>query len=130
MGMRTLLDTHVLLWALMEPGRLSPRARRVVENVDNEVLVSSASAWEIATKHRLGRLPEAETVIHGYPEHLARLQATELPISSRHALLAGSLPAIHRDPFDRMLAAQALIEGIPVVTSDSVFTHFRVRVLW
>lgn len=130
MGVRALLDTHVLLWALMEPGRLSSRARRVIEDVNNEVVVSSASAWEIATKHRLGRLPEAETVMHGYAEHLARLQATEFPISSRHALLAGALPGTHRDPFDRMLASQALIEGVPVITSDPLFKHFRAKVIW
>lgn len=130
MGVKVLLDTHVVLWALMEPDRLSRRAKRVIKDLDNVVLVSSASAWEIATKHRLGRLPEAEAVVRGYREHLATLRATELAISSTHALLAGSLAGPHRDPFDRMLAAQGLVEGVPLVTGDPVFKQFRVRLLW
>lgn len=130
MGMTVLIDTHALLWALMESDRLSKRAKTVIEDPANRLLVSSASAWEIATKFRLGRLPEAESVVRGYPHHLARLGTTELPISAEHALLAGTLPAEHRDPFDRMLAAQALIEGVPIVSCDEALTAFRVSLLW
>lgn len=93
-------------------------------------MVSSVSAWEIATKHRLGKLPEAELVVRGFPEHLKRLQAKELPVLTSHALLAGTFPNPHRDPFDRMLAAQSLIEGIPLVTTDPVFFDFSLPVLW
>jgi PIN domain nuclease of toxin-antitoxin system len=130
MGVRVLLDTHTLLWALMEPHRLSARAREIIEDPENTVLVSPASAWEIATKHRLGRLPEAESVVRGFQRHLATLMATELPITCEHALLAGSLRADHRDPFDRMLAAQGLIEGIALVTSDPAFAALRVPTVW
>lgn len=130
MGVRALLDTHVLLWALMEPAKLSPRAREILKDAANTVLVSPASAWEIATKHRLGRLPEAESVVRGYRRHLATLMATEVPITSEHALLAGSLGAEHRDPFDRMLAAQALVEGVSLVTADPAFSALRVETVW
>lgn len=128
--MRVLLDTHVLLWALMEPELLSRRARRVIENTDNTILVSSGSAWEIATKHRLVRLPEAEAVVQGYKKHLETLRATELPITADHALVAGAFPQPHRDPFDRVLAAQAMVEGVALITRDAAFKPFRVQVLW
>lgn len=130
MGVRVLLDTHVLLWALMEPAKLSPRARDILKDPAHTVLVSPASAWEIATKHRLGRLPAAESVVRGYRRHLAALMATEVPITSEHALLAGSLAAEHRDPFDRMLAAQALVEGVPLLTADPAFSALRVETVW
>lgn len=130
MGLKVLLDTHVLLWALMAPRNLSRRVRTLIENPDNIMLVSSASAWEIATKHRLGRLPEAETVVRGYRDHLETLRATEIAITSEHALLAGTLEVGHGDPFDRMLAAQAMIEGVPLITNDAAFKVFRVTKLW
>ncbi|MDA8065753.1 MAG: type II toxin-antitoxin system VapC family toxin [Thermaerobacter sp.] len=130
MGMKLLLDTHTLLWALMEPDQLSPVALRAVEDGRNTLLVSAASAWEIATKHRLGRLPLAGAVVPAFSRHLKTLGADELPISLEHALLAGSLRTEHRDPFDRMLAAQALIEGTPLVSNDRIFDDLSVPVLW
>jgi PIN domain nuclease of toxin-antitoxin system len=123
--MRLLLDTHVLLWALMEPHRLSKTAREAIEDLRNEVFVSAASAWEVATKFRLGRLPEAETVVRGFQRHVETLRAVELPIRIEHPLLAGTLPGI-----DRMLAAQAILEGIILVTEDPAFQTFRVATLW
>jgi PIN domain nuclease of toxin-antitoxin system len=128
--MRVLVDTHALLWALMEPGRLSRRARGIIESANNIVLVSSGSAWEIATKHRLGRLPEAEAVVHGYRKHLDTLRATELPITAEHALVAGSLAEPHRDPFDRVLAAQSMVEAVPLITADPAFKPLRIQVIW
>lgn len=125
-----LLDTHALIWALLEPDRLSQRAREAMEDPVNTLFVSSASAWEISTKHRLGRLPEASVLVSGYEEHLERLGAVELPITASHALLAGGLDGVHRDPFDRMLAAQAVIEGIPLVSKDAAFQLFPVRIWW
>lgn len=130
MGVRILLDTHALLWALMEPDRFSSRARAMLQDPSNTVVVSSIAAWEIATKHRLGKLPEAELVVRAFPDHLKRLQAEELPVRISHALLAGAFPNPHRDPFDRMLAAQCLIEGLPLMTVDPVFQDFSVPVLW
>src|SRR5262249_43770686 len=108
--MRVLLDTHVLIWALTNPTRLSRPVRTVIEDTGTTVFVSSASAWEIATKHRLGKLPEAATLLRDYEGHLATLLAEDLAIKARHALAAGGFAQIHRDPFDRLLAAQALIE--------------------
>lgn len=130
MALTLLLDTHVFLWALMEPKRLSRRARSLVEDQANTVVVSSASAWEIATKHRLGRLAGAEAVVAGYRRHLQRLGGIELPMTSEHALRAGAFTVAHRDPFDRMLAAQAQIEGVPLLTEDRAFAAFDVACIW
>ncbi|MEN8115244.1 MAG: type II toxin-antitoxin system VapC family toxin [Actinomycetota bacterium] len=128
--MRVLLDTHALLWALMEPSRLSRDAQTVISDRANTLLVSSASAWEIATKHRIGRLDCADAVVHGYAAHLERLGAEELSIRSDHAFLAGSLDGDHRDPFDRMLAAQSLIEAVSVVTSDEAIACLGAPTIW
>jgi PIN domain nuclease of toxin-antitoxin system len=123
--MRVLLDTHTLLWALAEPQRLSPRASRLIREATNTLLVSAASAWEIATKYRLGKLPSAWVIISGYAAHMTALRAEELPIRAEHALMAGGFESLHRDPFDRILAAQAIVEGVPLVTSDPVFRAFE-----
>lgn len=129
--MRLLLDTHALLWTLADPGKLSGTARSAIEDRGNELWVSAASAWELATKYRLGKLPNAQVLVLGYAEHLARLDARELAVSSRHALDAGSLNWEHRDPFDRMLAAQAMVESAALVTADAVFSDLAgVHVLW
>ncbi len=128
--MKVLIDTHVLLWALMEPEHLSPVAAGLMTDPSTTLVVSSASAWEIATKHRLGRLDGAEPVVHGYHAHLERLGAEELPIRADHAILAGSLDGEHRDPFDRMLAAQALVETIPIVTGDEAISGLGAPTLW
>lgn len=129
-SLRLLLDTHTFLWALGEPEKLSPTARRAIEDPDNVRLVSSASAWEIAIKHALGRLPGAEVILNAYPRHLRTLRARELPISSEHAILTAALPDAHRDPFDRMLAAQARVEGALLVSGDRVFDLLGATRLW
>jgi PIN domain nuclease of toxin-antitoxin system len=128
--MRVLLDTHTLLWALVSPSKLGKRAREIIEDPDNVRVVSAASAWEIATKHRLGKLDEAEDVVRGYSDHLATLMAAELPVSARHALAAGSWETPHRDPFDRMLAAQSVIEGLAILTNDRAMRQFGVKTIW
>lgn len=129
--MRVLLDTHVLLWALTRPAALSDAARELIADSRTRLVVSAASAWEIATKHRIGKLPQALSLVQAYEDHLVRLGVEDLHVSSRHALLAGTLAWEHRDPFDRMLAAQSVLESLPVVSADPVFLHVAgVRVLW
>ncbi len=127
---RVLLDTHALLWWLFDDPRLSERARDVIRSADTAVLVSSASGWEIGTKYRLGRLPEATEVVHNLPPLLRRSRMEVLPIALEHALAAGMLPGPHRDPFDRTLIAQAGLERLPIVTNDPVFARYEVEVVW
>jgi PIN domain nuclease of toxin-antitoxin system len=122
--MRLLLDTHTLLWALADPARLSPRAAALIRDASTTLLVSAASAWEIATKQRLGKLPGGGPIVAGYAAHLARLRVEELPIRADHALMAGGFMVEHHDRFDRMLAAQAIVEGVPLVTDDPAFARF------
>lgn len=121
--MTLLLDTHVLLWALGAPHRLPEPVRSVLADRRTPVLVSAASAFEIATKHRLGRLPEASVLMHQFEHQTARLGAQLLPITSSHAISAGSLDWTHRDPFDRILAAQAMSEGVELVSADRIFVE-------
>src|SRR5947209_16111524 len=128
--MRVLLDTHALLWWTLEESLLSSKARNIIANFDNEVFVSAASVWEISTKFRLGRLPQAVPLAHSLRGQMRKLGFTELPISFVHAETAGLLPGPHRDPFDRMLIAQALTDGLLLVSNESVFDAYNVRRVW
>ena len=119
--MELLVDTHVLIWGMAQPDRLSTAAADALADPDVAVLVSAASAWELATKVRIGKLPGGESLVLDYAHNLERWLARELPVSSADALLAGTLSWTHRDPFDRMLAAQALRRGCALVSSDRVF---------
>lgn len=119
--MRLLLDTHALVWAATAPDQLGPRARELIEDPASTLLVSSASAWELSAKVRLGRFTRAEPLVAQYREIVAGLGAEHLCITHAHALRAGALAWSHRDPFDRMLAAQALLEYTPLITRDEVF---------
>lgn len=131
LGPRLLLDTHALLWTLLEPARIPAATLAAIRDPATQVLVSAASAWEIGTKVRLGRLDDARAVAYGYPAHLQRLRADELAITAHHALTAGLLYWEHRDPFDRMIAAQCMLESIPLVTADEMLTEFPgLRVVW
>lgn len=128
--MRVLLDTHALLWWFTDDPRLSEKARALIGDADNEILVSTASAWEIAAKHRLGKLEEAAEAVIRFEELVAADGFTYLPISPRHGLRAGIYHTAHRDPFDRMLAAQAEIESVPLITLDPAFKQFEIATLW
>ena len=129
-AIRLLLDTHALLWWLFDDPQLSSSARSAIANPQNTVIVSAASAWEITTKHRLGRLPEAGDVPVRLPHYLNRARFAVLNISLEHAMAAGALPGPHKDPFDRMLAAQARVENMAVATTDRVFRDYGIAVIW
>ena len=128
--MRVLLDTHTLLWWLDGDKRLSRRARAAVEDPSTIVLVSAASAWEITTKARIGKLPGALEVAADVAAHVTAQAFTALDITMLHAQRAGRLPGEHRDPFDRMLAAQAQLEDLPVVSNDEIFDSYGINRLW
>lgn len=128
--MRLLLDTHALVWWWTDDKRLPGAARAAIASPDNQVLVSAASAWEIATKHRLGKWPEVAALLDGFDANLRRSRFTSLPISHEHARLAGTLDGDHRDPFDRMLLAQARLENMALVSGDAAFRGFGATVLW
>lgn len=128
--MRLLLDTHALIWALLGSGELSDRVRQMLRDPANEISVSAASAWEIAVKYRIGKLPEAKDVAVHLAAHVRKARFITLPISLEHALAAGALAGPHKDPFDRMLIAQARIEDLAVVTIDPVFRVYDVSVVW
>lgn len=128
--MRYLLDTHALLWWWTNDAQLSATARTCIQDEANIILVSAASAWEIATKFRLGKLSVGAEAVARFNE-LVQLDAFQhLPVSYLHALRSGTLPVDHRDPFDRMLAAQSELEGVPLISCDAVFSGFPVRVVW
>lgn len=128
--MRALLDTHTLLWWLDGDERLSETAQRYIADPAHDIRVSAASAWEIATKVRIGKLPGAVAVVDRYHACLDEQGFTPLPISSQHALRAGSLPGPHRDPFDRMLIAQAQAENIALISNETLFDQYGVRRIW
>jgi PIN domain nuclease of toxin-antitoxin system len=125
-----LLDTHALLWALDDNRRLSARARSAIGDEANEKIVSAASAFEITTKHRLGKLPEAAVLMPDFEAAIAPFGFTLLSITTAHAALAGSLDISHKDPFDRLLIAQALVEGVALVSNEAVFDRFGVERIW
>jgi PIN domain nuclease of toxin-antitoxin system len=128
---RLLLDTHIFLWWVFADPKLSRRARTAIDDdVENNVFVSAASAWEIATKHRIGKLPDARVVADNVPATVVAEGFSELAISMRHAQRAGDLAGHHRDPFDRMLIAQAILEDLTLVSNERAFDAYGVRRLW
>ena len=128
--MIVLLDTHALLWSFIAPELLGKEALALLAEDTTEVLVSAVSAWEIATKVRIGKLPEAELLEQRFVEALDEVGYTLIPIDAEIALRAGRLTASHGDPFDRMIAAQALALDIPVVSKDPQLDVFGIRRLW
>ena len=128
--MRVLVDTHTLLWAALDPAKLSSRARSLLSSLGTEVFVSAASAWEIATKVRIGKLPGAEAFAAEFAARIERLGFYGLPVTLQHGQRAGLLPGAPKDPFDRMLIAQAQAENIPLVTNQRTFDAYGIRRLW
>jgi PIN domain nuclease of toxin-antitoxin system len=128
--MRILLDTHALLWWLAGDAHLSARARKTIADPDNQVFVSAASAWEVSTKHRIGKLPGAGPLAVDFAREIRQQGFDALPISLEHGQVAGSLLADHRDPFDRMLIAQALEEKLALISNEVVFDAFGVERIW
>ncbi len=118
--MRPLLDTHAVIWAVSSPATLAPAARAVIEDPANDVFVSSASVWEITIEEALGKL----TLPASIEEAIGGSSFDALPITHAHAVLAGRLPPHHRDLFDRMLVAQALIDGLTIVTRDATIPRY------
>ena len=127
--MRLLLDTHIWLWAVMEPERLNPAIRTAIET-EVELVLSVASLWEMAIKYAAGKL-RIEGNLETFRLTVTRMRGTELVILPEHAIAAAALPQHHRDPFDRMLIAQAMAEDLAIVTSDTRFEDYeRLRVVW
>lgn len=128
--MKYLLDTHALVWWLTNDRRLSKAARAVIGDASNRIAVSSASVWEICTKHRIGKLEGVDALARDVAGWVAKARFEQLPISFAHAERAGGWPQEHRDPFDRMLAAQSELEAMPLVTIDDALRSFGIQIVW
>jgi PIN domain nuclease of toxin-antitoxin system len=124
------LDTHALVWWWTDDPRLPAAARAAIAAPGNTVFVSAATGWEVATKFRIGKWPEVEVLVRDFEALLRRSRFTSLPMTAAHSLLAGSLAGQHRDPFDRMLAAQAVQESLAVVSGDAAFALYGANVIW
>jgi PIN domain nuclease of toxin-antitoxin system len=127
---RLLLDTHVLLWFLLGEEMLSPPARAAIASPDAETFVSAVSAWEISIKYKQGRLPTATRFVADLDGTITRKGFSAVPITISHGERAGSLPLHHKDPFDRMLIAQALAESLTLVSNERLFDRYGVARLW
>jgi PIN domain nuclease of toxin-antitoxin system len=127
---RLLLDTHALIWWMVEAPALSALADAAIADPENEVFVSAASAWEVATKYRIGKLPEAGLLANDFAAAVAGEGFVELSIGIRDGDGAGRLPGLHRDPFDRMLIAQALAHSLTLISNERLFDRYGVARLW
>ena len=128
--MRFLLDTHTLLWWWGDPEKLSDQAIILLKDPKNRIFVSAASAIEVATKTRVGKLDDGRIIVESWDQRLQVDGFLELAIASKHALKAGIMSGEHRDPFDRLLSAQSLIENLPVIGCDPSIPRFGVKQLW
>ena len=128
--MRVLLDTHALLWSDLDPARIPAKPRALLESFSSQVLVSAASAWEIATKVRIGKLPQPVLFSAELPKRLEMLGFYPLAVTLEHAQRAGQLPGPLRDPFDRMLIAQAQAENLPLISNEQAFDAYGIRRIW
>ena len=127
--MRYLLDTHTFLWWVFDIPKLGPRAREIMASPSSELLLSAVSAWEISIKWSLGRLQLAKPPAEFVPQQMAANNISPLVVEVAHTLKVAELQRHHRDPFDRMLAAQALVEGLPILSSDDILTKYGVEVI-
>jgi PIN domain nuclease of toxin-antitoxin system len=127
---RALLDTHALLWWLSDDPALPRTARRAIAETRNTLIVSAASAWEIATKVRLGKLATAADLVSNFAVRLEHEGFQSMAISAEHGVRAGLLPGPHKDPFDRMLIAQSQAENLPIISNEAIFETYGVRRLW
>ncbi|HET8795084.1 MAG TPA: type II toxin-antitoxin system VapC family toxin [Arthrobacter sp.] len=126
-----LIDSQVLLFALVNPRALSPKARRIISNMDASLFASAATAYELAYKFQRGKLPGFERVFVGYEHHVRRIAPSTINITTEHSLTAAELDWEHGDPFDRLIAAQALVEGATLITSDETMQRFEpLSTLW
>lgn len=128
--MRLLLDTHALVWWLEDSPRLGPRVLDLLKDPDNQIFVSAVSAYEAAYKHHRGRWPEAGPLVAAFEAIVVAQQFDLLPLSAAHAVRAGAFPREHRNPFDRMLVAQAMVEGVGLVSKDEGLRGMGAEVVW
>ena len=128
--MRILVDTHAFFWWVVVDENLPRRVHRLLEDESNIVLLSSVVVWELATKSRIGKWPAGQTVADNIDGYVKSHGLHPLPITVAHAHRGGSMAGLHRDPFDRLLAAQAQIEQVPLVTADPAFREFGVDLIW
>jgi PIN domain nuclease of toxin-antitoxin system len=127
---KALLDTQAFLYSVAEPERLSVRAREVIEDLANELLFSVGSAWQIAIKVGIGKLIPGQPLTVLIPRQLEATRLSLLPITLEHVATVSTLPLHHRDPFDRLLVAQAMVEGIPLISNDTAFDEYGIDRLW
>jgi PIN domain nuclease of toxin-antitoxin system len=128
--MRVLLDTHVLLWWFLDETVISPGARAAIADEANDTFVSAATAWEIAIKFKTGKLPSAAPLMANLEEAILEGGFAGMPVTLRHGELAGSLPPHHKDPFDRILIAQAQVERLTLISNERLFDRYGVARLW
>lgn len=130
MEVKALLDTHTLIWWLLDDPNLSKKARAVISQTNNQIYVSSVSAWELSIKHHSGKLPKIGNIVDKLSQYIRNERFEILPILLEHALLAGKLPEEHKDHFDRMLVAQTRIENLKIVTTDPIFKKYHCEIIW
>jgi PIN domain nuclease of toxin-antitoxin system len=127
---KVLLDTHAFLWWLDGDKKLPISIRKIISNPTNEIYISAASAWEVATKYRIGKLPQASAVANNFAQCILDQEFIALPISVSHAVEAGLMKSLHRDPFDRMLIAQSKLEKLHLASNEAEFDAFEVKRVW
>lgn len=128
--MRLLLDTHVLIWWFLDSPRLPEKIKALIEQPNASMLVSAASGWEIATKFRIERFQEASELAQDFPYYVRRWGFEPIPITLQHSQVAGLLPTVHKDPFDRMLAVQSILESLDLISADPALAQLGAKVVW